>query len=276
MGLMDQPPLSGAELEREISTGQLSHSDVDSSPVATKHVADNTLSQRKNALPYSATQLEEHFSAAAASIDEGQLPNNVQLKRDTRGKKRGSRVQKFYQEASSRLNRPSWFATSKDAKRVSSLTARKHTLTSMVLLDEKKAKYVLKPGTLFIDWIWEPLRTILAVYAVSLLPIMVAFDDSKELGFETPGAKAVILCIDILFGVDVILSFFIAYYDSDHHLVTQHRLIAKHYLQGFFLIDLVAAFPFDLVLPSDTGPAGVGLETDNIQSNQVTPPMLLD
>ena len=44
----------------------------------------------------------------------------------------------------------------------------------------------------------------------------------------------------------MILTFFTAFYDSDHNVTTDKSSIAKNYLTSWFLIDFISIFPFDL------------------------------
>lgn len=54
--------------------------------------------------------------------------------------------------------------------------------------------------------------------------------------------------IDILFGLDVIIIFNSAYYDIETNLIDKRRQIAMNYVQGWFIIDILAIIPFDLIL----------------------------
>ena len=51
--------------------------------------------------------------------------------------------------------------------------------------------------------------------------------------------------VDILFGIDLILNFFFAYYNSEEVLITNHKKIASTYLKSWFFIDLISILPFD-------------------------------
>ena len=50
--------------------------------------------------------------------------------------------------------------------------------------------------------------------------------------------------IDIIFVFDLIISFFIGYYDFDETFVVEYALMANHYLETWFLCDFISAFPF--------------------------------
>ncbi|PNF39564.1 Potassium voltage-gated channel subfamily H member 7, partial [Cryptotermes secundus] len=61
------------------------------------------------------------------------------------------------------------------------------------------------------------------------------------------------LIVDVTFIVDILINFRTTYVNSNDEVVSHPGKIAVHYLRGWFLIDLVAAIPFDLLLfGSDT------------------------
>lgn len=53
--------------------------------------------------------------------------------------------------------------------------------------------------------------------------------------------------VDIFFGLDLIVNFFSAYDGPDGMVVTDHRLIAKNYITGWFVLDVIACIPTQLV-----------------------------
>lgn len=68
----------------------------------------------------------------------------------------------------------------------------------------------------------------------------------------TPSTNPVILVwdwvVEFFFYLDLILSFFQAYYDDTKNtVVTSFDDIYKHYLKGWFIIDFLAVFPFNLI-----------------------------
>lgn len=77
------------------------------------------------------------------------------------------------------------------------------------------------------------------LYTCTLLPVAVCF-------VETPVEPWITLdwIVTAFFAVDMVVSFLSAYWDKDKHLIVDGGQIAKHYLRGWFWIDLVATFPF--------------------------------
>ena len=56
------------------------------------------------------------------------------------------------------------------------------------------------------------------------------------------------LTIDIIFIIDIFVTFFSAYYEYDDQLIDDRKQIAISYAQGWLLIDLASVFPFELLL----------------------------
>ena len=53
--------------------------------------------------------------------------------------------------------------------------------------------------------------------------------------------------LDVLFFVDIIVNFNSCYYQDDVDLIDDRATITKNYLTGWFLLDLVAIIPIDLI-----------------------------
>ena len=47
--------------------------------------------------------------------------------------------------------------------------------------------------------------------------------------------------------VDILLNFLTTYVNKSGQVVFEHKLIALNYIRGWFLLDLIAAVPFDLL-----------------------------
>lgn len=59
--------------------------------------------------------------------------------------------------------------------------------------------------------------------------------------------------VDVMFIIDILINFRTTFVNSNDEVVSHPGKIAVHYFRGWFLIDLVAAIPFDLLLfGSDT------------------------
>ena len=76
------------------------------------------------------------------------------------------------------------------------------------------------------------------IYVGIFVPLRVAFFDELSgflLFLETT--------IDLLFAIDIILTFFSAY-EKNKTVETRHKQIAAKYLKGWFVIDVLATIPW--------------------------------
>ncbi|XP_015783297.1 potassium voltage-gated channel subfamily H member 2 isoform X2 [Tetranychus urticae] len=55
------------------------------------------------------------------------------------------------------------------------------------------------------------------------------------------------IVVDVMFIIDIVINFRTTYVNHSDEVVTNPGKIATHYLRGWFIIDLVAALPFDLI-----------------------------
>ena len=75
------------------------------------------------------------------------------------------------------------------------------------------------------------------------------FSDDKD----TLADKLFDMTILILNAVYIILNFFHSYLDkSTGEVITHTKTIAKHYLKGWFAIDFISSFPFELIWERST------------------------
>lgn len=56
------------------------------------------------------------------------------------------------------------------------------------------------------------------------------------------------LIVDVMFIIDILINFRTTYVNKNEQVVSHPGKIALHYFKGWFLIDVVAAIPFDLML----------------------------
>ncbi|KJH43957.1 cyclic nucleotide-binding domain protein [Dictyocaulus viviparus] len=72
-------------------------------------------------------------------------------------------------------------------------------------------------------------------------------DTSRKARFSEP-LEIVDLIVDIMFIVDIIINFRTTYVNENDEVVSHPGKIAIHYFKGWFIIDMIAAVPFDLLL----------------------------
>ena len=67
------------------------------------------------------------------------------------------------------------------------------------------------------------------------IPYRLAFLEKISIGL-----RIVEYVVDVMFFTDLIFTFLTAYYDKEHKLITNKKLIAISYLKGWFLLDMIA------------------------------------
>lgn len=78
-----------------------------------------------------------------------------------------------------------------------------------------------------------------------LTPFNLAFADELD---PILGYTVFTLTIDFFFLIDLIMCFFTAYVDDKNQTVDDRCEIAKEYLSGWFLIDLISIIPFEFMM----------------------------
>ena len=113
-------------------------------------------------------------------------------------------------------------------------------------------KYILLPNSTF-RVSWDMYVGVLLMGIAVYVPYRVTFLQDLETVW-----RYVEHAVDISFGIDIVLNFFTAYHiGTDGHLEYGMKNIATRYAKSFLIIDVVATFPFDLVIPSGSSDSGV-------------------
>ncbi|CAL8278711.1 unnamed protein product [Lota lota] len=103
--------------------------------------------------------------------------------------------------------------------------------------------------------VWDWVILLLVIYTAIFTPYSATFllSDQEEAAMQTCGyscspLNVVDLIVDIMFIVDIVINFRTTYVNSNDEVVSHSARIAVHYFKGWFLIDMVAAIPFDLLI----------------------------
>uniref|UniRef100_A0A8C5N200 Potassium voltage-gated channel subfamily H member 6 n=1 Tax=Leptobrachium leishanense TaxID=445787 RepID=A0A8C5N200_9ANUR len=103
--------------------------------------------------------------------------------------------------------------------------------------------------------VWDWLILLLVIYTAIFTPYSAAFllndqeeERNWECGYSCNPLNIVDLIVDIMFIVDIIINFRTTYVNTNDEVVSHPGKIAIHYFKGWFLIDMVAAIPFDLLI----------------------------
>lgn len=90
---------------------------------------------------------------------------------------------------------------------------------------------------------WDGLVAVFVVYLVWKVPFSVCFPSEF---LEEPSWKNFDIFLEVFFWCDILLNFRTGHFHNGH-LVTDPREIADHYLRGWFVVDIFASFPFEVV-----------------------------
>ncbi|GFR68695.1 potassium voltage-gated channel subfamily H member 7 [Elysia marginata] len=105
--------------------------------------------------------------------------------------------------------------------------------------------------------VWDWIILLLVIYTAVFTPYAAAFLLSEEKKKEHQATikeryseplTIIDLIVDIMFIIDIFINFRTTYVNKNDEVVSHPGKIAVHYFKGWFLIDVVAAIPFDLLL----------------------------
>ncbi|TDH04185.1 hypothetical protein EPR50_G00150440 [Perca flavescens] len=110
--------------------------------------------------------------------------------------------------------------------------------------DAKKSKFILLHYSTFkAGWDW--LILLATFYVAVTVPYNVCFiGDDDDLTRTTTVSD---IAVEILFIIDIVFNFRTTYVSKSGQVIFDARQICIHYLTTWFIIDLVAALPFDLL-----------------------------
>lgn len=102
--------------------------------------------------------------------------------------------------------------------------------------------------------VWDWVILLLVIYTAIFTPYSAAFllneaeDEQSSCGYTCDPLNVVDLVVDVMFIVDILINFRTTYVNHNEEVVSHPGHIAQHYFKGWFLIDIVAAIPFDLLI----------------------------
>ncbi|KAJ8364419.1 hypothetical protein SKAU_G00132500 [Synaphobranchus kaupii] len=103
--------------------------------------------------------------------------------------------------------------------------------------------------------VWDWIILLLVLYTAVFTPYSAAFllneqedERRRTCGYTCNPLNVVDLIVDIMFIIDILINFRTTYVNHNDEVVSHPGQIAVHYFKGWFLIDIVAAIPFDLLI----------------------------
>ncbi len=84
-----------------------------------------------------------------------------------------------------------------------------------------------------------------------ITPLRAAFIDEDEIAWLLVEG-----IIDVAFVLDIIFTFYSAYYDRIERLVSNRREIACSYLRSWFVLDVISVIPLSLIFSNSANQLG--------------------
>ncbi|XP_055688851.1 potassium voltage-gated channel subfamily H member 8 isoform X2 [Lutzomyia longipalpis] len=108
----------------------------------------------------------------------------------------------------------------------------------------KKSRFILSHYGMF-KGCWDWLILVATFYVAVAVPYNAAFVKTDRMTMPSD------VVVEALFIVDIILNFRTTYVSRKGEVVSDSKAIALNYLKGWFVVDLLAALPFDHLYASD-------------------------
>ncbi|XP_055707350.1 potassium voltage-gated channel subfamily H member 8 isoform X2 [Phlebotomus papatasi] len=108
----------------------------------------------------------------------------------------------------------------------------------------KKSRFILSHYGMF-KGCWDWLILVATFYVAVAVPYNAAFVKTDRMTMASD------VIVEALFIVDIILNFRTTYVSRKGEVVSDSKAIALNYLKGWFVVDLLAALPFDHLYASD-------------------------
>ncbi|XP_038608916.1 potassium voltage-gated channel subfamily H member 3 [Tachyglossus aculeatus] len=94
---------------------------------------------------------------------------------------------------------------------------------------------------------WDGLILLATLYVAVTVPYSVCFSSAREASASRGPPSICDLSVEVLFILDIVLNFRTTFVSKSGQVVFAPRSICLHYITTWFLLDLVAALPFDLL-----------------------------
>jgi len=137
-----------------------------------------------------------------------------------------------------RIKRTLWNKSKKDTLK-GRVTASMKEILQMI---KKRLTKVIPPNGKF-RLFWDVFIMMLIFYDLIIVPLRFSFE------FELSSGLVVLENLIIAFFLlDIVFNFSTGYY-AKGLLVLERKAIVKHYLKGWFWIDIIASFPYAWIIP---------------------------
>lgn len=95
--------------------------------------------------------------------------------------------------------------------------------------------------------VWDFIVSLTLLVMCIYTPIYISFSIDEDLNYSS-GWHILNYVLDFIFLIDIFIVFLSAFYNEDFKMVDDISVIACNYIQGWFIIDVVAIIPFDFFI----------------------------
>jgi uncharacterized membrane protein len=113
-----------------------------------------------------------------------------------------------------------------------------------------KKRWLIYPDDKYKEMLWDTVISIILLITCFVTPINLAFAEETDKVYWYVVFNYV---IDVLFLFDIIINFNCAYQNEMYEMIDDRKVIAKNYLSGWFIIDVLAITPFGLIFKAFAG-----------------------
>lgn len=130
------------------------------------------------------------------------------------------------------------------------------------MMRSKKQRFIIYPEN-SIKVGWDIFVSFILVYSCFVVPLQLCFAD--DLPYSHSAFLWLNHIIDILFAIDIIVTFNSAITNDEFSTIENHKEIAINYLKGWFWVDFLAILPLEWFLPS-SDESETGTSNSNMNS----------
>ena len=94
---------------------------------------------------------------------------------------------------------------------------------------------------------WDVATITALVFTAVVLPVEVAFVRAGDTSFVSSPLALLNRLVEVIFIIDIGVQFHLAYFNELGKLIRSRPTISRHYLHGWFSVDLLSVLPFDLL-----------------------------
>ena len=118
---------------------------------------------------------------------------------------------------------------------------------SMGLKAAPESRWLLNPRSAKMMY-WDALVGLCLLFTATFTPYEVAFIEKDALNIEMDARFVLNRVVDLVFLTDICFNFFLPYAAADNSkFITDHWQIVRHYLYGWFFVDVASVIPYDII-----------------------------